>query len=62
VPFAKEATLGAVLARRNVIELAELVRAKVGEIEQPNETAEKLAKLIVDRYESESVLSRFKGS
>lgn len=57
--FAKEASLGAALARRNVVNLAELVRTEAGEIDQPDETAEKLAKLIVARCES--VLLRFKA-
>ena len=56
--FAQEASLGAALARRNVVELAELVRTKVSEIEQPDETAKKLATLIAGRCES--LLLRFK--
>ena len=58
--FAQEDSLGAALARRNVVELAELVRTKVGEIEQPNETANKVATLIAGRCES--LLLRFKKS
>ena len=58
--FAREASLGAAQARRNVANLSELVRDKVGEIEQPDGTAEKLAMLVAERCES--VLSRFKAS
>jgi serine/threonine-protein kinase HipA len=55
--FAREAKLGPAAVRRSVVDLAERVREKAADIEQPDKTAEKLAVLVVDRCES--VLSRF---
>lgn len=58
--FAKEASLGAAQARRNLVALAELVRANVHEIDQPDETAQQIAGLIAGRCDG--VLSRFSVS
>ena len=58
--FAKDANLGVAQVRRRVAELAELVRTKVDGIDKPDETAEKIAALIVERCDS--VLSRFTSS
>lgn len=55
--FAKDAGLAAAATKRSVSDLAALVLEKSAEIEQPDETAEKLTKLIATRCES--VLSRF---
>ena len=55
--FAKEAGLAVAATKRSVLGLAELVREKTAEIDQPDGTSEELAKLIVDRCES--VLARF---
>lgn len=56
--FAKEAGLAAAATQRIASDLAVLVRDKTAEIEQPDETAEKLARLIAGRCES--ALFRFK--
>lgn len=56
--FAKDVSLGVAATRRSVSDLAELVREKAAQVEQPDETAEKLAKLIAGRCEN--VISRFK--
>lgn len=55
--FAKEAGLAAAATKRSVSDMAALVRDKAAEVEQPDETAKELAKLIADRCES--ILSRF---
>lgn len=55
--FARDASLAVAATRRSVTDLAELVREKTTEIERPDGTSEKLAKIIADRCES--VLSRF---
>ncbi|MCP5179021.1 MAG: HipA domain-containing protein [Pseudomonadales bacterium] len=56
--FAKEAGLAAAATKRSVSDMAALVLEKSAKIEQPDETAEKLAKLVAERCEK--VLSRFK--
>jgi hypothetical protein len=58
--FARDANLGVAQTRRRVIQLAELVRTRVADIDKPDETAEKIARLIADRCDS--VLSRFTSS
>jgi hypothetical protein len=57
--FAEEANLGAAQTRRRLSQLAEPVRDKAAEIEQPDETAEKIAALIIGRCDS--VLARFES-
>lgn len=56
--FAKDANLAEAATKRNVSDLAELVLEKSTEIEQPDATTEKIAKLIAGRCES--VITRFK--
>lgn len=55
--FAKDAGLAVAATKRSVLDLAELVREKTAEIDQPDGTSEELAKLIVERCES--VFARF---
>jgi serine/threonine-protein kinase HipA len=55
--FARGVGLAVAATKRSVLELAELVREKTAEIDQPDATSEELAKLIVDRCER--VLARF---
>jgi hypothetical protein len=56
--FAREANPAAAATKRRVSDLVALVVEKTAEIEQPDETAEKLAQLVAARCES--FLSRFK--
>lgn len=55
--FAREAALGVAQTKRRLVEFAEIVRDKAKETDQSDETAEKLADLIVSRCDR--FLSRF---